>query len=756
MKTRYLFLVPLSCMLLCACQNENTPSNSPSEESITSTESIDSTESSKSVEPPTSSESEPKPESSSSEPAKVALAAPELKVNASLYALSWADIANASGYSVQVDSGETSKVTNAICELDTTVGSHTIKVGALADASSNYKDSDIVTYEYEVKDTELGDLTYENNAITWSSYSGAELRYKYGDDKYSKVEGNKVSVTQSGSYTLQAASGYVKASGEAKDTFYINNEKKINTRTVIATASANEDLILEAGTDRTDSGLQEKYTVTKYVDGEGWKSSPAPISLDASNEGYTDGKCVKVGFWRHSAWFKYEKRVNITGTYDTLRFFAKAAADSKIILSFEITDTKYFGDIAIKGVYITYRFEPDALSEEWTEYFVSMADPNWQIDFGDGNKLAPDKFVAALKMKGININSLADVLPYFDVYQIRMFAMADTNYSSCSTYMDEIKLTNEGLRTGTRQIVKMKDNYAFEGKNASGRFARTSDDKGVVTVSNLNGSQVTINVKYEITSEGKLRIQSDQQGFDFDALYNSKHNGDEFEIDSASGNDAAFFEEMKLASYALVEDYESYAGTGQGFDSNHQDASQRSGLRAQYYCDYYPGAGYESYVSPIGGSGWSLMGSNDYLELNTEEANAHSGSKSARFKYNSQADCRYISYGLYDKTAPLLPSGSIFSFWTKCVETRVNKIRVKVYKVPQVTPSNQTGSTAYYEEQIFEIPQGSDWVECKVELKPGTAYYGFSLNPVKNNGTGQYFYVDDITVYNSISPWGNQ
>ena len=69
----------------------------------------------------------------------------------------------------------------------------------------------------------------------------------------------------------------------------------------------------------------------------------------------------------------------------------------------------------------------------------------------------------------------------------------------------------------------------------------------------------------------------------------------------------ARFGEMKV-----VEDFSSYSATGIGYDKSHgQD--QVSGMRANYYFDYYESKS-SGPASPIGGSNWWLMGSNDYMD----------------------------------------------------------------------------------------------------------------------------------------------
>ena len=740
MKKRYLFLVPLSCMLLLACQNGNSQPNNSNNSDVSSADSILS-----------ESQSGPDYSSLSTEPLEK-IASPVLSVNESLVALSWNKVTNASGYSVEIDDGAPSVISSTLFELSKEEGNHTVKV--IAKGASGYADSDPATYIYNVEYTSIGELTYANGVITWASSNGLGIQYKTQNSEYENVQGNSIAATQADAYTVKAKSGYKQNSG-AYDVFYVDNAQSVSSRTIIISKPATQNLILEAGMDRSDTGLQEKYVAYRYVNGTGWtKSINAAINLDQSNEGYTDGKCVKFSFWHHGDWYKWEKQINITGTYNTIRLFAKGEKDSELILSFEIQKTKQFGDLLIKGIYITYTIKFDA--EEWKEYVISMADPNWKVDFGDGKKISGTELVAALQLKGIKINSLADVLPYFDAFQFRCRAPYINGGPNTYSYVDEARMDNSGAETSIKQIVKVKDLYALQAGNYAGEFVPGESGKGVI---NLNKpAKMSLNVDYEVTADNQLKITSTSPGFDFVGLLNPIANGNEFELDTASGANAADLNGLKLASYALVEGFESYTDTGTGYDIANNDPDTRTGLRADYYSDYYNGGSDAEKRSPMGGNGWELMGSTDYLALNEDAENAHRGTKSMRIKYNKDNDCRYTTYGLSDGTATPLPSGSYFSFWTKGVSGRDSVLKVKVFYTEKVTPSNQTGDGAPFTQEIFTIPADSDWVECKIALKAGKVYYGFMINPVKNNGAAteenRYVYIDDVTIYNSISPWG--
>ena len=74
-----------------------------------------------------------------------------------------------------------------------------------------------------------------------------------------------------------------------------------------------------------------------------------------------------------------------------------------------------------------------------------------------------------------------------------------------------------------------------------------------------------------------------------------------------------------------------------------------------------------------------------------------------------------------------------------------------------MTSSNQ--GSAYTElVQTVAADANHGWVELKVTLDSEKNYYGIVILPMKasgeTSGDGQYFYVDDIVLYNTIAPLG--
>lgn len=178
------------------------------------------------------------------------------------------------------------------------------------------------------------------------------------------------------------------------------------------------------------------------------------------------------------------------------------------------------------------------------------------------------------------------------------------------------------------------------------------------------------------------------------------------------------------------EDAESYADSGKMYYQNSGE-DQRSGARGAFYCDYYSGSG----SSPVGGNGWSLMGGNgDQLSL--DKTTAVEGSQSIKIKKSTAGSMRYMQWDLYKGTAKPITGVSKFVVYLKNSEAAAAKVNIMVYKVQQVTPSNQ-GADYRAQTGEFELPANTDWTPYEVTLDPTKTYYGFCLlTKTVNNTTG--------------------
>ncbi|MFA7020264.1 MAG: Ig-like domain-containing protein, partial [Bacilli bacterium] len=215
---------------------------------------------------------------------------------------------------------------------------------------------------------------------------------------------------------------------------------------------------------------------------------------------------------------------------------------------------------------------------------------------------------------------------------------------------------------------------------------------------------------------------------------------------SASGAYAAPLTGLNLNAVYNLEDYESFSAAGLGIRSAATGKYGHTGLRAAYYSDYYSG----SSGSPLGGSGWSLMGSSDYLDRFIDSENVHSGSVAGKYKRGSAGAMRHISWDLYTGNALVVGKGDTFSFWAKGVASNV-EVKPRVAHVPLIHASNQT-STSDTTTATFTILANSDWTQYSFPISSAKQVYGFQFS-FSSSGTTVYVPVDDVQIYTTANPW---
>lgn len=224
-------------------------------------------------------------------------------------------------------------------------------------------------------------------------------------------------------------------------------------------------------------------------------------------------------------------------------------------------------------------------------------------------------------------------------------------------------------------------------------------------------------------------------------------NGHSITFVSASGAYAAALTGLNLNAVYNLEDYESYSGEGLGIRSADTGKYGHTGLRAAYYSDYY-GSGTAG--SPLGGNGWQLMGSSDYLSLFTGAGESHSGSAAGKFKRSTAGAMRHISWDLYTGNALIVGKGDTFSFWAKGVASNV-EVKPRVSHVPLIQASNQT-SLSDTTTATFTILANSDWTQYSFPISPEKQVYGFQFS-FSSGGTTVHVPVDDIQIYTTANPW---
>ena len=669
---------------------------------------------------------------------------PVLALNEARNGLTWGPVDGAVSYSISVNDEEPVTVTTPGYEFATEAGAYTVKV--VANASDASKNSDASEFEYSTLYTVLGNLSSTSNVITWENYAGTGLEYTVNGGTPIEVQGSSIMTTTSGMYTVRSLGGFI----DENHKYYVDNGLSIHERTIMVQFTQSEGIMLEDGEYETDTDLQERYVAKKYDDNSGWIDTSASINLETENP-FSTGKCVKANIWHHGKWFKWTRAMNCTGRVETIHFFLKGNAATRFALSFDITEDLVMGGMNLKGVYATYMLQP--APQNWTEYTIDTDDARWTINF-NGQSYTFAAVQSLLAGLGYNIQSVGDFFPYFGTYSIK--ALGEYLDGGPTTYLlfDDLSLGVQPVATtiADEKFDVTAGTFAFQssGINA-GLFMYNPEGLSKLQFrQGPNLEEVTVTTSVSQT-ERTLTLTATKAGFSFVAKLSSQDCGESFTLVNVTGELASFLADMRLDRCQVLYDFEKFTSTGVGHDQSHTDPNAWSGLRKEFYSDYYSGGS----GSAIGGSGWSMMGSSDYLELSTSVA--HTGEKSMRLKYNKGNQMRFLTYGLAVEGGEAYSKGTYLSMWVRANSSRDNVIKLKAFYINYVEPATQNQCT----EVEVTIPRDENhgWVEVKLPLKAAKSYYGFAILPMKENGDaseeGKYFYVDDIAIVNSISPFTN-
>jgi len=669
---------------------------------------------------------------------------PELSINNEANGLSWAAVADAVSYSISVNDGAAETVTTPGYTFATEAGSYSVKV--VANAADSKNNSEAAEFTYTTAYTALGTVTVNDGVITWTGFAGTSLAYTVDGGTEVAVDGNAITCSANGVYTLTAKGGY----STTNNKYYVDDARSVHTKSILVSAKAAETIDLELGDEDSNTSLQEKYVAQKYT--SSWETSAATLTLDNNNE-FSPTKAVRANVYNNGTWFKWRNdSFQATGSVDYLTFYAKATAPAttSLYFRFEVTQDLTIAGLNFKGVYLTYAV--DSVPSGWKHYVVGMDDAKWSITY-NGSAMAFADVKALLNTAGFTINSLGDLFPFFGSFQVLARGVSSGNGPKAYVYFDEVKL---GVGNYTAEV---KDYTVHEYGWSSdmvphGLFRYVPDGESFVRFK-AGTDTMTIPVTVEPNNDGsKLTIRSVVTGADFVAVVNVTNNGQNVALDNVVGTAAPYMAGMTGEVAHVMFDFENFTGSGVGLDGNHKDPSAWTGLRSHWYSDYYSNS--TSNKSEVGGNGWSMMGSSDYLDLSTQYA--HTGNKSMRLKYNQGSQMRFITWDCTQAPSPRLPKATYMSMWVRACASRDNVLKVRAVRLEQVKSDNHSADGTYTTVEVT-IPkdENNGWVEVKIPLNPDYNYYGLAILPVKGNGAtsgdGQYFYVDDICLYNTVSPF---
>ena len=233
---------------------------------------------------------------------------------------------------------------------------------------------------------------------------------------------------------------------------------------------------------------------------------------------------------------------------------------------------------------------------------------------------------------------------------------------------------------------------------------------------------------YMFDGEGTYEINDREVACNFnkgEVVYTATMSDDASELiyKSVSGTETQYVNALKNANFTIMdylETSETYDSDGVMYYQGNMNESTASGARGAYYCDYQ--AGNASYSSPLGGSGWILMGgSGDQLKLNT--TSAYYGNKTLQMKKSSAGAMRYIQWDLYKGTAKPHTNKDKFTIILNNNCDSETKVRVMVFTEQHLTRENFESSYVYKDITMSDHLM----IQAEIPLSINETYYGYGI-----------------------------
>lgn len=345
------------------------------------------------------------------------------------------------------------------------------------------------------------------------------------------------------------------------------------------------------------------------------------------------------------------------------------------------------------------------------------------------------------------------ILP--DISPIHVAAFSSKIVPKCDFF--EIEAGDNGAIISTLTFSYSSDETTNDVRLLNGTYTGVGSDSyrykltlnnGSATLTSLNKTpNETINGSITLNSKTSFNIKFSDLDVDF------IFDGHALTYVSKSGSSSSLWPDLSLSRVYNVEDFESYNETGQGY-TNSETKYQTTGLKSQYYADYY--SSYYTGSSEIGGSYWAVQEARDNITFS--ESLGHNGSKVGIFKFSNGSRIRFISINELYGVQRLIGKGQTLSFWTRGAYTNQNyntnhasntPLKFYLYYDTPLTPSNQTIVRETYEATV---QSGSEWQHFEFPITEGRNYLGFGFYAQQSSGSTQYLPIDDIKIYSS-SPY---
>ena len=468
-------------------------------------------------------------------------------------------------------------------------------------------------------------------------------------------------------------------------------------------------------------------------DGATWtKETKAAVSV--SRNAADGNKALRLDAWQNDCDFKACKALK--------KPFDKVAnaIQFKLMIPSEMKSVKVLlvGEIEIQGTLQrpSFQYVITPTSSEYMEYTIPLADDDWLLWGKKG-----DSIKAVADWMGIHQD---DYLNYLTSIEFYARGKNEKN-SDYLAFIDSVKFVTLD-NASFEQTQKLKKYDRYTGTLADGHILKVDlADNGSATakIIDLEVPQ-TIEGSYVIAND-EITFTSSDNGTSLVYKGDITNAGKLIKFKSATGNFANSVSEMNLDAVQVVNNFEQYTESGVAFSQKHLDTDDLSGLRGDFYSEYYVGTGWAEW----GKDGWQQMPEGDEINLIKDSSTAHGGNNYASFKHFKENGARYMPWDLYagngDKNAF---RGSTLGLWVKGY---VDRLTISMYFQPKPTA---TSRDTYVKRNSFSIgPSIEEWTHIEVELDPKYIYYGFILLTDNDYSNGDSaLLVDDIEVYGA-SPY---
>jgi hypothetical protein len=638
-----------------------------------------------------------------------------LTLNAEKTGLVWADVTGASGYEVKVNDGEYAAA--ASYDFSAAVGKYAVSVKSVGDGT-NYSDSEAATWDYETKEISLSAISVSGMTATWTAVGNVTSAFSATGDldseTWSAAVGGAYAAASSGKLGVSVNPGY-----DSDDNLNYVGTAATEYRWIVEAATENR-VVLSNKTEVDDGLISYFYSPSTNA----WEDAGAHAALSVNPADVEEADPVIDFKIQQSFPYKFASSVSTLDSYAGLSL--KVKGDDKTAMLIQLTGSEGYVSLNL-GV----------ISSNWNLIYVPFSDAGWIVG---GTSYTLAQFATA---KGFG--SASDALYAFNEIDLVYKTVGDSSYQYTHDYLSDMTLVAKGDGS-----FSQSDDWtvagSYTGVNAtSGIDFKLESDGTAITLSSLN-LESNLNATLAETDEGDaVTFKTADGGASLTYVGTVTEKGRAIAFKSASGTYAPYLTNVSFNYVYTIDDFEDYAETGVGYDKNNKNPGNRTGLRAAYYSEYYSGDASDS--DELSGSKWSLMGSDNYLNLATDASEVHSGKQAADFKTGNSM--RYSTYGVSDGTATALPRGDTFSFFAKNASASDVTCYVRLFQYASVNIGNIGDALA-----TITIPASSDYAQYTVALSASKHYYGYSLNfgYVKS---GSRMYVDDVQLYTGVNPYSH-